>query len=101
MKQSVLGQRRAVAVEGIVSQLERITGLKVDLTSGMKGNSEHRQLFMLERVLAAMRAHSADVVQLEESDGEPYYTLKEILAVEGLSKTSQKALEAALNGSSN
>ena len=101
MKQSVLGQRRAVAVEGIASQLERITGLKVDLTSGMKGNSEHRQLFMLERVLAAMRAHSADVVQLEESDGEPCYTLKEILAVEGLSKTSQKALKAALNGSSN
>ena len=100
MKQAILGQRRAIAVEGIANQLERITGLQVDLTSGMKGNSEHRQLFMLERILEAMQGFSADVVQLEESDGVPCYTLEEILAVEGLSKTSQKALEAALNGSS-
>jgi hypothetical protein len=101
MKQAILGQRRAIAVEGIANQLERITGLQVDLTSGLKGNSEHRQLFMLERILDAMRGFSGDVVQLQESDGEPCYTLAEILAVEGLSKTSTKALEAALNGSSN
>jgi hypothetical protein len=101
MKQAILGQRRAVAVEGIGNELKRITGLQVDLTSGLKGNSEHRQLFMLERILAAMQGFSGDVVQLEESDGEPCYTLAEILAVEGLSKTSTKALEAALNGSSN
>jgi hypothetical protein len=49
MKQAILGQRRAVAVEGIGNELKRITGLQVDLTSGLKGNSEHRQLFMLER----------------------------------------------------
>jgi len=101
MKQAILGQRRAVAVEGIGNELKRITGLQVDLTSGLKGNSEHRQLFMLERILDAMRGFSGDVVQLQESDGEPCYTLAEILAVEGLSKTSTKALEAALNGSSN
>ena len=101
MKQAILGQRRAVAVEGIGNELKRITGLQVDLTSGLKGNSEHRQLFMLERILDAMRGFSGDVVQLQESDGEPCYTLAEILAVEGLSKTSIKALEAALNGSSN
>ena len=101
MKQAILGQRRAVAVEGIGNELKRITGLQIDLTSGLKGNSEHRQLFMLERILEAMRGFSGDVVQLQESDGEPCYTLAEILAVEGLSKTSQKALEAALNGSSN
>lgn len=100
MKQAILGQRRAVAVEGIGNELKRITGLQIDLTSGLKGNSEHRQLFMLERILEAMRGFSGDVVQLEESDGEPCYTLTEILAVEGLSKTSTKALEAALNGSS-
>jgi hypothetical protein len=100
MKQAILGQRRAVAVEGIGNELKRITGLQVDLTSGLKGNSEHRQLFMLERILDAMRGFSGDVVQLQESDGEPCYTLAEILAVEGLSKTSTKALEAALNGSS-
>ncbi len=100
MKQAILGQRRAVAVEGIGNELKRITGLQVDLTSGLKGNSEHRQLFMLERILEAMRGFSGDVVQLEELDGEPCYTLTEILAVEGLSKTSTKALEAALNGSS-
>jgi hypothetical protein len=100
MKQAILGQRRAVAVEGIGNELKRITGLQVDLTSGLKGNSEHRQLFMLERILEAMRGFSGDVVQLQESDGEPCYTLAEILAVEGLSKTSTKALEAALNGSS-
>lgn len=101
MKQAILGQRRAVAVEGIGNELKRITGLQIDLTSGLKGNSEHRQLFMLERILDAMRGFSGDVVQLQESDGEPCYTLAEILAVEGLSKTSTKALEAALNGSSN
>ena len=101
MKQAILGQRRAVAVEGIGNELKRITGLQVDLTSGLKGNSEHRQLFMLERILDAMRGFSGDVVQLQESDGEPCYTLAEILAVEGLSKTSTKALEAALNDSSN
>jgi|SRR5690606_21449150 hypothetical protein len=101
MKQAILGQRRAVAVEGIGNELKRITGLQVDLTSGLKGNSEHRQLFMLERILEAMRGFSGDVVQLQESDGEPCYTLAEILAVEGLSKTSTKALEAALNDSSN
>lgn len=100
MKQAILGQRRAVAVEGIGNELKRITGLQIDLTSGLKGNSEHRQLFMLERILEAMRGFSGDVVQLQESDGEPCYTLAEILAVEGLSKTSTKALEAALNGSS-
>lgn len=100
MKQAILGQRRAVAVEGIGNELKRITGLQIDLTSGLKGNSEHRQLFMLERILDAMRGFSGDVVQLQESDGEPCYTLAEILAVEGLSKTSTKALEAALNGSS-
>jgi hypothetical protein len=100
MKQAILGQRRAVAVEGIGNELKRITGLQVDLTSGLKGNSEHRQLFMLERILEAMRGFSGDVVQLQESDGEPCYTLAEILAVEGLSKTSTKALEAALNDSS-
>ncbi len=101
MKQAILGQRRAVAVEGIGNELKRITGLQIDLTSGLKGNSEHRQLFMLERILDAMRGFSGDVVQLQESDGEPCYTLAEILAVEGLSKTSTKALEAALNDSSN
>ena len=101
MKQAILGQRRAVAVEGIGNELKRITGLQIDLTSGLKGNSEHRQLFMLERILEAMRGFSGDVVQLQESDGEPCYTLAEILAVEGLSKTSTKALETALNGSSN
>ncbi len=101
MKQAILGQRRAVAVEGIGNELKRITGLQIDLTSGLKGNSEHRQLFMLERILEAMRGFSGDVVQLQESDGEPCYTLAEILAVEGLSKTSTKALEAALNDSSN
>jgi hypothetical protein len=74
MKQAILGQRRAVAVEGIGNELKRITGLQVDLTSGLKGNSEHRQLFMLERILEAMRGFSGDVVQLEESDGEPCYT---------------------------
>ncbi len=101
MKQAILGQRRAVAVEGIGNELKRITGLQIDLTSGLKGNSEHRQLFMLERILEVMRGFSGDVVQLQESDGEPCYTLAEILAVEGLSKTSTKALETALNGSSN
>jgi hypothetical protein len=74
MKQAILGQRRAVAVEGIGNELKRITGLQVDLTSGLKGNSEHRQLFMLERILEAMQGFSGDVGQLEESDGEPCYT---------------------------
>lgn len=100
MKQSVLGQRRAVAVEGIANQLEQLTGVKVDLVSGIKGDADHRNLFMLERILEAMRGLSDNVVQLEEADGEPCFTLAEILAIDGLSKTSQKALQAALDGSS-
>ena len=100
MIQGQLASRRQLAIEGIAAELERFTGAKVDLIGGLRGNSEHRQLFMLERILAAMQGFSGDVVQLEESDGEPCYTLTEILAVEGLSKTSTKALEAALNGSS-
>lgn len=97
MKQAILAKRRAIAVEGIATELERLTGLQVDLTSGIKGNSEHRQLYMLERILDAMQGIS----ELEEADSKPCYTLAEILAVEGLTKTSIKALEAAFNGSSN
>lgn len=100
MKQSALAKRRAIATEEIANQLERLTGVKVDLISGIKGDADHRNLFMLERILEAMQGSSNDVVQLEEADGEPCYTLAEILAIEGLSKTSQKALQAALDGSS-
>ena len=100
MIQGQLASRRQLAIEGIAAELERFTGAKVDLIGGLRGNSEHRQLFMLERVLSAMQAYSADVVQLQESDGEPCYTLAEILEIEGLSKTSQKVLQAAFDGSS-
>ena len=101
MIQSQLASRRQLAIEGIAAELEKLTGAKVDLVSSLRGNSEHRQLFMLERILEAIQGTSTNVVQLEEVDGEPRYTLAEILAVDGLSKTSTKALEAALNGSSN
>ncbi len=100
MKQTQLASRRQLAIEGIAAELEKLTGVKTDLVSGLRGNSEHRQLFMLERILEAMQGNSVSVVQLEESDGEPCYTLAEILEVEGLSKTSQKVLQAALDGSS-
>jgi len=101
MKQTQLASRRQLAIEGIAAELEALTGVKTDLVSGLRGNSEHRQLFMLERILAAMQGSSVGVVQLEEVDGEPAYTLAEILEIEGLSKTSQKVLQAALDGSSN
>jgi hypothetical protein len=100
MIQSQLAKRRQLAIEGIAAELEKLTGAKVDLISGLRGNSEHRQLFMLERIFEAMQGQFIEVVQLEEADGEPCYTLTEILAIEGLSKTSQKALQAALDGSS-
>lgn len=101
MKQTQLASRRQLAIEGIAAELEKLTGAKVDLIAGLRGNSEHRQLFMLERILAVMQGSSANVIQLEEIDGEPAYTLAEILEIEGLSKTSQKVLQAALDGSSN
>lgn len=101
MIQGQLAKRRQLAIEGISVELERLFGLQVDLTHGLKGNAEHRQLFMLERIYDAIKSQSMEIIQLEESDGEPAYTLSEILEIEGLSKTSQKALQAALDGSSN
>lgn len=100
MIQGQLASRRQLAIEGISAELKRLFGSEIDLTYGLKGNSEHRQLFMLERILAAMQGYSLDVVQLDQADGEPAYTLAEILEIEGLSKTSIKVLQAALDGSS-
>ena len=94
MIQSQLVARRVLAIEAIGE------ALNVDFAGLPKAiDSEHRQLFMLEKIAEILQ--NQEVIQFEEADGEPCYTLAEILAVEGLSKTSTKALEAALNGSSN
>ena len=100
MIQGQLASRRQLAIEGISAELKRLFGSEIDLTYGLKGNAEHRQLFMLERIHGALKEETFIEVNQQEFDGEPAYTLTEILEIEGLSKTSIKALQAALNGSS-
>jgi hypothetical protein len=86
MNHSQLATRTALAIQSISESLN------VDLAGLPRAiNTEHRHLFVLERIAESVKNQSV------ESSG---FTLDEILAVDGLSKTSIKALEAALNGSS-
>ncbi len=88
MIQSQLVARRVLAIEAIGEALNAdFAGLPKAI------DSEHRQLFMLEKIAEILQNQPKTAVKSG-------YTLDEILAVEGLSKTSIKALEAALNGSS-
>lgn len=90
MKQSILAARKQRVIEAIAGHAERLGAGDVDLVSGLRGDSDHRQLQMLERIEVMLSQSGA-----AESET-AVYTLDEILAVEGLSKTSQKALEGAL-----
>lgn len=90
MKRSILAARKQTVIEAIAGHAERLGAGDVDLVSGLRGDSDHRQLQMLERI-EVMLAQAGGA----ESET-AVYTLDEILAVDGLSKTSQKALESAL-----
>ena len=89
MKRSILAARRQRVIENIAEHAERLGAGYVDLVSGIKGDAEHKQLQMLERIEAMLANSTAP--QPEETG----YTLEEILAVEGLTKTSIAALQAA------
>lgn len=95
MKQSVLGQRRAVAIQSIAERILNLTGDDIDLVSGLKGNSEHRQLFMLERIAEKLKTvKMPDPVELQPILLESGFDLNSLLELEGMSKTSQKVLAA-------
>ena len=82
MNQSILATRKAEAIETI-SQL-----LSVDFTGLPRAlDTEHRDLFRLERIAETLKNKPA------AADG---FTLDDILAIDGLSKTSIKAIESAL-----
>ena len=89
MIQAQLVQRRALAIQAIGELL----GISFE---GMPKaiNSEHGQLFTLERIAETLKNQSGKAETAVRG-----FTLDEILAVEGLSKTSQKALQAAFDGS--
>ena len=89
MKRSILAARKQKAIEAIAKHAERLGAGNVDLVSGIKGDAEHKQLLMLERIESTL-AQSGGMSQ--EAAG---YTLDEILAVDGLTKTSIAALQAA------
>jgi hypothetical protein len=89
MKLSILAARRQRAIEAIAAHAERLGAGSVDLVSGIKGDAEHKQLHMLERIEAMLSKAGA------EDSEQAGYTLEEILAVEGLTKTSAAALQTA------
>lgn len=91
MKRSILAARKQTVIEAIAGHAERLGAGDVDLVSALRGDSDHRQLQMLERI-EVMLAQAGGAAESETA----VYTLDEILAVEGLSKTSIKALESAL-----
>jgi dissimilatory sulfite reductase (desulfoviridin) alpha/beta subunit len=88
MKQSVLAARRQRVIESIAAHAERLGAGTVDLTSGIKGDAEHKQLFMLERIDATLAQAGGQAV----ASG---FTLDEILAIDGLTKSSVAAIKAA------
>jgi hypothetical protein len=87
MKQSVLAARRQRVIESIAAHAERLGAGTVDLTSGIKGDAEHKQLFMLERIDATLAQAGG-----QAASG---FTLDEILAIDGLTKSSVAAIKAA------
>ena len=89
MKRSILAARRQRVIENIAEHAERLGAGRVDLVSGIKGDAEHKQLQMLERIEAMLANSTAPKPE------ETGYTLDEILAVDGLTKTSIAALQAA------
>ncbi len=89
MRHSILAARRQKAIEQIMqlaSQLPSESSL--DIVTIPKGNSEHRQLFMLERLAKFMETiNTGDTSSV---------TALEILLMDGLSMKSRKAIEAYL-----
>lgn len=92
MKQSILASRRQIAIEAIAEHTQRISGQPLDLKTGIKGNTVHKQLFMLERMAAFMES-MGNTSTIETVDG---FTLDDILAIDGLSKAAKKSITAAL-----
>lgn len=95
MKKSILAARRQRVIENIAAHAERLGAGTVDLVSGIKGDAEHKQLQMLERV-EVMLSEFGGV----ETSTDGRYSLEDILSIPGLTKTSIKAIEEAFNVSS-
>ena len=91
MKAGILAARKQTAIEAIAKHAENLTGEKIDLVSGLRGNADHRHLIMLERI-EAMLAMLGTGTETAVTG----FTLDQILAIDGLSKTSTKAIQAAL-----
>lgn len=96
MKRSVLAARRQLVIESIAEQAERLGAEPIDLVTGLRGDSEHRQLAMLERIAVFL----SGIEQAVAKDTAVRYSLDDILSIPGLTKTSIKAIEEAFNVSS-
>lgn len=99
MKRSVLAARRQRVIENIAAHAERLGAGTVDLVSGIKGDAEHKQLQMLERVDEFLSGVDT-AVSVESEDTAVLYSVEDILSIPGLTKTSIKAIEEAFNVSS-
>ena len=86
MKYSILASRRQKAIDSIGGHAERLSGDTLDLRTGIKGNVEHRQLFMLERIAAFME-------ELQPESGDSGVSVDDILELD-ISKTSKKVIAA-------
>lgn len=102
MKRSVLAARRQRVIENIAAHAERLGAGTVDLVSGIKGDAEHKQLQMLERVdeFLCGVGNVPTAVSVESEDTAVLYSVEDILSIPGLTKTSIKAIEEAFNVSS-
>ena len=87
MKRSILAARQQIVIENIAVHAERLGAGEIDLISGIKGDADHKQLQMLERI---------DLLLANVGNTAVGFTLDDILQVDGLSKTSQKQLREAL-----
>lgn len=101
MKSTVLAARKQIAIEAIASHAQRITGGELDLVTGLRGDVNHRQLVMLERIAAFLEdvQPGETAVSTETEDTTIRYTVEQILDIPGLTKTSIKAIEEAFNDS--
>ena len=99
MKQTTLAARRQIAIESIAKHTERLGSEPIDLVTGLKGDSEHRQLAILERIDSVLAGIGAGATS-ESEDTAVRYTLDDILSIPGLTKTSEKAIKEAFNVSS-
>ena len=80
MKKTIMAARRQRAIEAISDELN------IPFSDIRKGNSEHRQLFTLERIATGLKDRS--------QNAETAVLIDDILELDGLSQKSRKAIAA-------